>query len=437
MVTETEQNLTYEHADGVVHEVNNLDNARELCPVLGSMTVERAGILLEMARRGKELREKQEAARQAEEVGTEASSRERNPTEHNEALFMPKATQEIIEAAAPVEHVAVEVVAEEDLQYSQQEQVAMQEATRIIDQPAVIRDKQEQSPSFDADLNTAAFFTEIEKKQLTQIVEEIASDEQLTPDSTSLPMLPEVYDTDLSVTEKPNEVERSMTHEVQSDDSWGELIQAATVEEPEDSFIFEPVEDMQASVEKADMTEHTFGILPEITPTELRKESFTNADELLETELPVSGEEVADIMDQIIEVTSQPESETVVQALETIEKILRLPVHAEISKTREPAELEVELKELVVELLEGLDIDYTPEHVDALILLARHHYFDRIHHVTKELAQEESSIPKQLGTREFLQKLQHGIKKLNWQVLRLYKIGNSALHFYGFQHSQL
>ena len=52
--------ITHEHASGEVAAANSVEAARGMCPVLGKMSLEEAGLLLELEAMGKELLAEQE-----------------------------------------------------------------------------------------------------------------------------------------------------------------------------------------------------------------------------------------------------------------------------------------------------------------------------------------------------------------------------------------
>ncbi|HEX8182454.1 MAG TPA: hypothetical protein VF575_02520 [Candidatus Saccharimonadales bacterium] len=91
------------------------------------------------------------------------------------------------------------------------------------------------------------------------------------------------------------------------------------------------------------------------------------------------------------------------------------------------------IEALFVELFVELDIEYTPQLLESCRTLTHIHYLDSL--LTNTAMNKAVEAPLEIGTREFLQKLQQSLQAAQQSMTRLYDIGRSILFLCGLQKS--
>lgn len=147
-------------------------------------------------------------------------------------------------------------------------------------------------------------------------------------------------------------------------------------------------------------------------------------------ELPAPIVEIEAAMTILVEALENVEADEPGEIDAILEKIITLPAKFEATTTEEVAELEEKLEELFIELFEAVDISSTPELIKSFVKLTRAHYLEELLNITKVTEEETQDMPDEIGTREFLQKLQHGLSALRQAAINFYEIGKSILRLY-------
>lgn len=114
---------------------------------------------------------------------------------------------------------------------------------------------------------------------------------------------------------------------------------------------------------------------------------------------------------------------------EIIGRIIRLPEITEFDPEN-VTEVEHELEALFTELFEAAHITHTPELIESFVVLTRGQYLEQLWQALEEQQGDEDSLPDEIGTREFLQKLRQSLSQVQKKLRHLYEIGKSALHLY-------
>lgn len=403
--------ITHSHANGETYSAESVEAAQGVCSFLARFSIEDAGIFLEFEKLGRE------------EVSKKVQPPEAEPTQRN-------STDLTFEKVDSVIAVHISESADPETAHSLGNEISLlnplhdNEASHL----AVADEQSKNEIAYYDHLKQSTRLEDITHEDIdsNQKVEPALSLDQYTVDrQVAAPLNVEsISDEPLPSLNEVKEVEHPIQDSSEIDKIWEEM----------DQLLIE-INDLpeQNSYREVDpSSDETYSDIQVDDVLQLESESTTTTfNEIPQMELPVSGEEVAEIMHQIIEVTSQPDSDAAIKALEIIEEIIQLPTVLEAAENPNRELLDAKLEEHIIELLEVLNIDYTPEHIEALVLLARSHYFDKVPELQTQGTFKESDTPQQIGTREFLQKLHQGILRINWQLLRLYKVGSSALRFSG------
>jgi hypothetical protein len=144
-------------------------------------------------------------------------------------------------------------------------------------------------------------------------------------------------------------------------------------------------------------------------------------------ELPAAA---ADIVIAISELAEALVSEEAKEVHNIIEEIIRLPNSLSVSSAAEDANVDQTLSDLFVELFERAGIEYGPELIESFVVLTRAHYLEELLPLLTETEINAPRLPDEIGTREFLQKLQHGLSRIKQTVNHYYELGKSALRLY-------
>jgi len=150
-------------------------------------------------------------------------------------------------------------------------------------------------------------------------------------------------------------------------------------------------------------------------------------------ELPAPIDEIETAFLQLSESLISVEPEKSQAVYQILEQIIELPASLKTATYESTVKLEEKLEELFIELFDAVDIAWTPELIKSFIKLTQSHYLEELLEPPKEA--EMQGLPDEIGTREFLQKLQHGLSSMKQAAVYLYEIGKSALRLYGLSRS--
>lgn len=525
------QAFSYQHADGEVFMADNIEAARGMCPVLGKMSLEDAGLLLELEAMGREQMAAEPDTRQkpnAEEKqpGQPIKSTEKaeeDLVQHNnqskitpeEILITAQAARELESAIQPEA-----VVAAAD--YHQREDVGVQtltpdihnflvqqaEAARLLE-PATKVDSQEQiETSVAAEVQPVESIDEstptpLSTKQVvevaikpadnTQHIEELVKAgvvlkkviEAIAPvrpgPNSSVDEAIFVYEGEIVLEKGAAGVEQKTTP-INLNATLHENLE----EQPEEHLGLEPDPPYLAMATEPAETAHMtdYETLELDDPTRLMAEledSATNAGEdnepsLLEslvlvaadtigsestpielqpiipmpeleslTELPAPPEAIETAITLLAEALelAEPESEPdpdpnpnpdePQEAYQILEAIIKLPDSLEAIAGEAEEAIGQKLEELFVELFDQTGVEHTPELIRSFVKLTQAHYLSELIQAVKQ--DEPQGSPNETGTREFLQKLRHGLASLKRAAAHFYEIGQSALRLYGLDRT--
>lgn len=148
-------------------------------------------------------------------------------------------------------------------------------------------------------------------------------------------------------------------------------------------------------------------------------------------ELPAPVKEIEAAITQLAEVLELAEADETQKVYQVFEEIIMLPTGLEASTGEAKKDVDQKLEELFVRLFEQTGIEYTPELIDSFIKLTHSHYLKELLPIAIETEDDTQTLPDEIGTREFLQKLQHGLNRMKQTVVNFYELGGSVLRLYG------
>lgn len=152
-------------------------------------------------------------------------------------------------------------------------------------------------------------------------------------------------------------------------------------------------------------------------------------------ELPAAPEEIAAVLEVLARVLEAAEPQRLQRFEVMLETIMRLPDKLDIGIAEHTPIMEEKLEALFVQLFEEAGIDYTQELVDSFVILTKNHFFPRALRAAEEI-ERPAQFPGEIGTREFLQALQHGLSRMRQAVFHFYEIGKSVVRLYGLQTAE-
>jgi hypothetical protein len=149
-------------------------------------------------------------------------------------------------------------------------------------------------------------------------------------------------------------------------------------------------------------------------------------------ELPTPPQELAAVIDSLAAVLETAEPEQLQNFEAILEEIMSLPDKLDPAIPEHMPVIEDKLAVLFVQLFEEAGIDYTPQLVDSFVILTKRHFLKNVLSEARGLQKSEKS-PEEIGTREFLQLLRHGLSRMKQAVFHFYEIGQSVMRLYGLQ----
>jgi len=204
-------------------------------------------------------------------------------------------------------------------------------------------------------------------------------------------------------------------------------LEESVVEPEEQLFDVPTLEVFEADLEVADAVP-----APELDVSNLpSRVGITSSEE--EVQVSLTAEEIEDSLTELIERIEASKPETIEMANEVLDKIVAVPLQLEAARDEDivsEAEAQKELEELFSELLENMDVDCTPELVEALAYLTlKWRLDDQIDRLKSEIEIDER--PMGGGTHEIKQ-LQAGLSNLKKLAALAEAIGWSAVQLYSF-----
>lgn len=425
---ENAQAVSYQHANGEMFEANNLEVARGMCPVLGKLSLQEAGLLLELEAMGKEQAADQQNTPQEKPVITKierAENRQDESEKVTKAVPGAALVRTVPEAELLSQEIAVPTV--QDMRdVNTREPVDTQIREALIVQAEMARAADDTSKKFE--------------EPVKAFVEETAVATDLPPTKFVESERHPVAEDTVEVTALINEIQKTEELEPRTTEYFDELPREAPVESPEEHFKAEQhvvdIEEVRAAGLIEEETPHETATIQqpafaEVEPSEADQpeaHSITGA-----AELPAPVVEIETAITQLVAATEEAGGEEPKKIDAILEEIITLPAKFELAVDQKTEALDEKLEELFVELFEEADINYSPELVESFVRLTKAHYLEELLDVTEHTAGTAQGLPDEIGTREFLQKLQHGLSAIEQAVINFCAIGKSVLRLYNFE----
>lgn len=470
--------VSYQHENGERFGADNLEAARKLCPVLGGLSLMEAGLLLELEAMGSEHIDDQND-RPAEKTSAEKHL----PDESGKVIIekeLSRAAQTVMpETASAISSISenhIEPFSGKKMHTAVQVHVGPAEEAAVIGQGKTVRPEQNRITA-ETTIPDLAINATAEPTLMEQIPEVPLRVELSPPENTlmyeerdeSIILPAEVYQPAADIVpevqsvahespvmdplnseslELPEEL-RSVSEEQSIDAAVPELLSEGTImveapatsdldtsaimdyaQIPESPVLVDPdyyVPDYYVDVEEA------LEILSNV-PSETADDPAIRAKKIhLPAGIPELSAPIAEIESTMMQLSealmdvAQPE----IKSVETIlEKIIRLPEIVAVAATEEEELIEEKLEELFIELLDEAGIDYSPQLIESFVRLTKIYYLELIEESEEEVEEELNSLPHEIGTREFLQKLHHGLGTMMQAVRNFYSIGRSIMRLY-------
>lgn len=465
---EVTQAISHQHADGEVFGASNLEAARGLCPVLGRMSLEEAGLLLELEAMGKETVPDPQQIPVERSVIEKAGRTQPNPDtstieisadEHISRAIsetesasdaMVRITAGESNEVIPIEqveravqslhsHHAEAVIAEEDTHNTDVVTANIERFAKTEPTETVAAGLHDETADLQANIeliDESAHF-DMQQTAVDQTVTADESDTHQQPESQAdnSPSIPQSSQPESIVTEPTIiSVESPQEDELITESALFE------VERTQSADLIEGSEDEVPSTYELNVDPdpgEDYGRVSASGNPELAAPGFVETDtkQMIDTpELPAPVAEIESALTQLAEVVEATGTagDQPLKLHAIVERIIMLPASFEAAANEETPDLDQRLETLFTELFQEADIPYTAELIESFIVLTKTHYLEKLFVITDGPEQEPQGLPDEIGTREFLQKLHHGLSAMKRAVIDFYELGKSILRLYSF-----
>jgi hypothetical protein len=417
-----------QHANGEVFEAQNIEVARGMCPVLGKMSLEEAGLLLELEAIGKE--QMADTPEGPEKIIDQKPVIERIETtvktetkQGKQILLVERQPEATIEPVVHNNNDIIRKLLAEDMHdrfLAQQETFRAATTIATTTREAVPRPL---GPESVLAANETAFLHKKVANRADDIFEVTheamlqSSDEQHY-ESIEGQLEPHVVLRNLDEVAVPTEMSKS-------------LVEYDSLEKDDVISLMDGLEQSERLIEE---NEELSLVADGAYTPETKAFMFTHAE--MQTvvsvpELPAPVEEIEVAITQLAEALELKEANASQDVYQILEEIITLPDALEASTVEAQAAVEEKLKVLFVRLFETTGIEHTPELIESFIKLTGAHYLEALlPRVAAEAEEDTGALHDVIGTREFLQKLQHGLSAMKQAVVHFYAIGKSVVRLY-------
>lgn len=440
--TNETQVISHLHASGEMFEAGNMEAARGMCPVLGKMSLEEAGLLLELEAMGKE------------------------PIVDQPDMTTRKPVIEKIQLDKSLAGLSVRKISEPSAEEAHASAIHKIAEPKLHDR--IMHKDHYQSDVFDVPSTEHIYKTRPEARSgLTEFLEAA----RLHEERRSVAIISSETITSSPVAlEQTQNFEQQQTFTAVKHEAKNPKVMVVEVEKPEANALETSLDSLETvkGINHTDIGKEEakakFNLLEadedvtsmessgqdsldifedEEVPSELVETFLRNEDESLETtqfeaqsisalsELPATIVQIEGTMMQLVDVIEQDISGEPGKIDAILETIITLPAKLESTTSAKIEALAEKLETLFIELLEEANINFTPEIVESFVKLTKAHYLDNLVITTKDTEAEFQGPPDEIGTREFLQKLQHGLGATKGVVINFCEIGKSILRLYG------
>lgn len=397
----TQPALTYEHTNGQVYEAMTAEDAQARCTFLGGMAIEDVRLLLELRTMGLDQEEAKPKALEPEQTASlvaavEPESEIKKPetvlTPDQSYLLAQKAQALLLSRPDQAPDRTIELATE--FQPPQLVSQIPKYPEQTVEKPQAPNPEPYEAPELFKNPEPLANQTE----ELLRVEEPVKSQE-----ANAIPQTILTETIPLAIESTPMELDLSLPQELGSQEIWTFDSASINVGEQE--------------------------------PEEVRAETLDTvgdySESALSVELLAPYEEIESVVASLAEVLENLNSQEtdgpapMPKILIIFEEIMTLPDNLELGL--DDQEIDETLVGLYVELLEETKIDYNQEIIDSLVMLTKAYYLEQKTIKLDLNEQDVFKLPDQIGTREFLQKLNLGIGSMKKSVQRFIEIGKSVL----------
>lgn len=431
------QTISHRHASGEIYEAHNIESAYVQCTGLaGKISLEEFGLLLELEAIGKEEVTNDPPVRTEKPV---IKRIEKQPPSVNENPNIPVAVTPPITPEAthtPNAYIATfeDIILPKPQQLIEEQHIegdakGSEEEIRVITQLMEIpsADAADKLHGSSGTTETAIIHkpvpteTDSDSQELQHYIpetspEDVSESVAVTETNHDLPAPAHESSLDLSDNTGTTDVEAISEYEfIAADHDDTETVEIAKLvtEISDETAIIAP--DDIVTFTNGDTTERLLRI-----PDEDMLVSLT-------PELPAPLLQVETALTSVVEAMEGADKEQIEIAQQIFQEIMNLPMEAEYWNEDKEDDLEQKLEEQFTELFENLGIDYSPELLTSLARVTRTHYLDNVMELIQQSEDEMPTLPDDIGTREFLQHLQHVLVVVQQTTVRFCELGKSVL----------
>lgn len=400
-VATEKQPIAFQHTGGEVFMADTLEAARGMCPVLGKLSLEEAGLLLELEQMGNDLISKDDF----EEAAPPDDKGSTPPVGGKELGIMSPVS--VTEKEAIQYEISKTESSKVQVLHEHLESIRTQEISTARGAPLLTKPKAPELVEAKDNIVPTEFAQVREPSRATDVADShVLAPEEAHEDKSDvvLPHEPvQQQDNERATIDTSTETPREEVTETLAVDANELVIEPYIAPTPALVDHFEIVQtetlpDTEADVaigprfvEYTETHEEVGGIVDELTV-------LVGGAEIESTEMAA---QIDNILSEIIAVTEAPEEEGLATDTGANERI----------------------EELFVELFAVLQLEHKPEHIKLLRELSMR----IIERSANDAKDEPSSTPIEIGTREFLQKIRYGLSSAKLAVAHFYQVGKSAL----------
>lgn len=422
---EAQRQLTYQHSSGEIFIAESVEVARGMCPVLGRMSLEEVGLLLELESMGKEILSDQKVL-------------------HSETIV------DLGDTSTDDMHKKIKDVRPESMKYINPEEEI--EVARLINEMKISDSDNPEAFEVRDDFRKPQEPLTIKDAESGESYSSIKSDSMKVGISTEPPrtFLPKINSSDLKEKELiQNEEPKIVTLDNVNSFIVNNDYQLSESNNLTEGFPEEFVNKPEKKILPTFIKEGTIKNISEFKEEELEdnfneENSSANKVELINMvsqfipespaiELPSPLEEVEMTIGQLINIIENEDIDIPESANQIFEDIIFYADsfkefnEGQVVEFKSEFEFDQGLMELYKELFDVFSIDYSDDLINSIVILSNINIFNDYQPEKPLKSINKYSEISDIGTREFLQKLLHGIRDFKQRAANVCLIGRSVL----------
>lgn len=459
---EETQNISYRHQTGEVFEVDNLDTARGMCPVLGKMSLEEAGLLLELEAMGE-----MNIAKQGEEPVAQTDSETKpdiyeirknveepitNKTKKNVPLPQASLIHPAESLIRTVEEYAVIISSDSVAQgvLGLQEADKRKVTQKFFDKSGsthVVESVRHTPPQ--SNHNRKIAILTHDRDEANVVSSALATDNKLAKAMSKEPAqsaqpevnrafgkgVPESYDPSIVVDDNDQEAVKQVVLSEQVTEVFEKAPDPKKIEIEETKsadVVFTEERQIFFEFQEDSQEDHVFPeqLLDNQTESE-QIEIYPTTEDIV---TPATLTQIDTVITEIVEALEGDETTEIVKINEIIHEITALSEVDRFEKVNNDKENDEKIEELFIELFKVAKISTSPELIISFVKLYKANYLEELFNIDKSKISNTDATAEEVGTREFLQKLQIGLSIIKQSVISFYEVGKSILRLYSIDN---